>query len=484
MKLSMNNSGAERFEFLNSLLTPENEFQDLNQFYSWYEDKIRNNKFVVEEIPFSQLNNWYFELETKNLRHSSGKFFSIEGINVTTNFGHKKKWEQPIIIQPEIGILGIITKVFDGIRYFLMQAKMEPGNVNIVQLSPTVQATKSNYTKVHNGKLPKYLEYFNDFSKSKILVDQLQTEQGGRFLKKRNRNIVVEVLDDIKVDDDFIWLTLRQIKTLLRTDNLVNMDSRSVLGTIPIIQVENDNDFTSSSDYSYCRNTIEGLNPFAVEILESAVSGDRSSMSFTQAISWITEMKTKYELHVTRIPLCNTLSWSFTDSEIKHDSGSYFSVVAVKVHAFNREVINWTQPLLKELSIGLIGYLVKRINGVLHFLVQAKVEPGSFDIIDLSPTVSCSDYLRVIKSAEKPLFLEYFENPATENILLSTIQSEEGGRFFHFQNRNMIIKIDDNDLHDLPDNYKWLTLSQLMKLTRFGLLNVESRSLISSITLL
>ena len=480
----MNNQGVERFDFLNSLLTPENEFQDLDHFYSWYQDKVSNNKFVVEEIPFSHLNNWYFEQETKNLRHSSGKFFSIEGINVTTNFGSKKKWEQPIIVQPEIGILGIITKIFNGIRYFLMQAKMEPGNINIVQLSPTVQATKSNYTKVHKGNLPKYLEYFTGRSKSRILIDQLQTEQGGRFLKKRNRNMVVEVFDDIVVEEDFIWLTLRQMKAALRIDNLINMDSRSVLGTIPFVDVENENEFTGSSAYSICFEAIRNSHPFAKEILESAISGDKSSMSFTNVISWITEMKTKHELHVTRIPLCNTLNWNFTDSSIKHDSGSYFSVVAVKVHAFNREVIQWTQPIIKEVNIGLIGYLVKKIDGVLHFLVQAKVEPGSFDIIDLSPTVSCSDYLRVLKSSEKPPFIEYFENPPTEDILLSTIQSEEGGRFLHFQNRNMIIKIDDKDLNDLPENYKWLTIYQLMKLTRFGYLNVESRSLISSLTLI
>ena len=42
----------------------------------------------------------------------------------------------------------------------LMQAKMEPGNVNPLQLSPTVQATRSNYTQVHRGTGTRYLEYF------------------------------------------------------------------------------------------------------------------------------------------------------------------------------------------------------------------------------------------------------------------------------------------------------------------------------------
>lgn len=43
-----------------------------------------------------------------------------------------------------------------------MQAKIEPGNVNRIQISPTIQATKSNFMQTHGGKAPAYLEYFSD----------------------------------------------------------------------------------------------------------------------------------------------------------------------------------------------------------------------------------------------------------------------------------------------------------------------------------
>jgi oxidase EvaA len=478
----MKDSDLKRFEFLYSSLTNENEFQGFDTFLSWYESKVKNNKFIVKEIPFNLLEKWNFELETKNLRHSTGKFFSIEGININTNFGFHSKWEQPIIIQPEIGILGIITKVFKGIRYFLMQAKMEPGNVNLIQISPTVQATRSNYTKVHNGKLPKYLEYFLDYSKSKVIIDQLQSEQGGRFLKKRNRNMVIEVSDDLPIEDDFIWLTLSQIKMALKMNNVVNMDSRSVLSTIPII---NDNilyNFGKGNKYFSVYDLVGKSNTFGKQLFESAICLDKTYMTFDQVISWITQMKTKYELIVNRIPIRDVRGWNITDYSIEHESKSFFSIIAVDVQAGNREVIQWTQPLLKEKNLGLIGYIVKNINGVLHFLVQAKVEPGTVDAVDLAPTVSCSNYIYVIKSNRKPPFLELFNNPVPESILLSTIQSEEGGRFSHFQNRNMIIQVNQDELNEIPENYKWLTLSQLMNLIRFGYLNIESRSLISAIS--
>ena len=89
------------------------------------------------------MEGWYVD-SCGSLRHNSGKFFSIEGIHVETDYEIRPSWNQPIINQPEVGYLGILTKEFDGVLYFLIQAKIEPGNVNCVQLSPTLQATKSN----------------------------------------------------------------------------------------------------------------------------------------------------------------------------------------------------------------------------------------------------------------------------------------------------------------------------------------------------
>ena len=224
--------------FFKSSITLNNEFQDFDEFLNWFKYQKSSQNFIVNEIPFKKLDMWFFNKNNEELAHKSGKFFKIKGISVETNFGYKKKWEQPIIDQPEIGILGILTKVFNGVRYFLMQAKMEPGNVNILQLSPTVQATKSNFSQVHKGKLPSYLEYFTSENKSKFLHDQLQTEQGGRFFKKRNRNVVIEVSDDIDLLPGFCWLTLAEIKKLLTFDNFVNMDARSVISIIPLIDDE------------------------------------------------------------------------------------------------------------------------------------------------------------------------------------------------------------------------------------------------------
>lgn len=191
-------------KFLESALTTNNLYNSTEQVMVWLKEQNEKITVNVNQVEFDRLKGWHFDIGM-NLRHDSGRFFSIEGIEVETNWSAISKWQQPIINQPEIGYLGIITKEIHGMLYFLLQAKVEPGNVNNVQLSPTLQATKSNYSQVHNGNKPLYLEYFQKAKKEQILLDQLQSEQGARFLKKRNRNIIIKVDEDIPVYDNFIW---------------------------------------------------------------------------------------------------------------------------------------------------------------------------------------------------------------------------------------------------------------------------------------
>ena len=133
-------------------------FISTEQVLRWMKQQNEDVKSCITPIPISELRGWNYVDD--RICHHSGKFFSIDGIRISTNYRDIKNWDQPIINQPEIGFLGIIVKKFDGIYHFLMQAKIEPGNLNLVQLSPTLQATRSNYTRVHQGASPKYLEYF------------------------------------------------------------------------------------------------------------------------------------------------------------------------------------------------------------------------------------------------------------------------------------------------------------------------------------
>jgi len=484
---------SKELDFLISALTEHNPFMKTESFMDWFFSRQQAHKFQIDQIPFEKLKDWSFEPSTGNLVHASGKFFTIEGIWVEANVGRVSQWSQPIINQPEIGILGILAKNFDGILYFLMQAKMEPGNIHLVQLAPTLQATRSNYTHVHRGGTPPYLEYFLDKSDSTVLVDSLQSEQGARFLRKRNRNIIIETSKEVPVLDDYCWLTLGQIHKLIQYDNIINMDARTVLSCIQFAAPELKNRGVSGllpAVKELGTVDVSAINcdfdEFQLKLFTSAIATNEGVYDSDTIISWFTELKVLYELNTERIPLKFVKNWHKTDYQIVHDEEKYFAVIAVAVQADNREVPSWTQPLMKPQEDGIVAYLARNINGILHFLVQAKVEAGNFDVVEMAPTVQCvTGNYKDEKPENLPPFLEYVSNVPPEQVHFSTFQSEEGGRFFQEENRNMLIQLGDDFPLKVPDNYIWMTMGQIKNFIKYNnFFNVEGRCLLSCFSFL
>lgn len=442
----------------------------------WMRKQNEEIKAEIKQIPISELRGWKYRDD--RIRHDSGKFFSIDGIRIETNYRNVKNWDQPIINQPEIGFLGFIVKKIEGVYHFLMQAKIEPGNLNIVQLSPTLQATRSNYSRVHGGKSPSYLEYFNGEKDVYVLVDQLQSEQGARFLHKRNRNIIVEVdeNENIEVKEGFIWLSLGQIKELISYPNVLNMDTRTVISCI------------TYGNYSEHSLKLMGLflknnKRISENYLYSVLSSDNHLHELQDIIQWITSLKFKYELNVTPIGISETRDWIYDGNILFHKDHKYFDVIGVNVKIGNREVISWDQPMVRSAQEGLMGFLVKKINGIYHFLVQAKLEAGNFDVVEMAPTVQCltGNYRKGLNEYTIP-YLEYFINAPKESIWYSTYQSEEGGRFFQEQNLNIIVEVGDDFPIEVEENYCWLTLNQMMSFVTYNnYLNIAARSLLSAI---
>ena len=452
---------------IRSLLTERNPFNSTEDLKEWIAQRNREVEVKVEQIPFSELKMWHSKPDG-SLHHDSGRFFSIQGIDVVTDCGTNNHWRQPIINQPEVGYLGILTKEIDGVLYCLMQAKIEPGNVNCVQISPTLQATKSNYSRVHSGKSPNYLEYFVNAKPENIILDQLQSEQGARFLRKRNRNIIIKVEEEIEVKEDFRWMTLGQIKELMHYDNLVNMDTRTVLSGLKI------------SDYVTPLDGLKGMSQFGKDMILSSET-NHSYISTRDHLSWLTGLKAKFDLHVSPCPINDMPGWEITDREIARPDGKYFKIIGVNVTISNREVARWCQPLVKPMQDGLCAFIIKKINGVYHFLVQAKLECGNFDVMELAPTVQCLTG-NAEESSIKPEFYNYIMNARKEQVLIDALQSEEGGRFYHEQNRNILVEADEDFPLELPERYTWMTLRQIYKFLRFNnYLNIQARSIISAL---
>lgn len=454
---------------IRSLLTNSNPFNSTEEIRQWIERRNREVEVKVERIPFAEMKKWHSE-EDGSIRHDSGRFFSIVGIDVQTDYGNNHHWRQPIILQPEVGYLGILTKEIDGVLYCLMQAKIEPGNVNCVQISPTLQATKSNYSRIHEGKSPNYLEYFVNAKPENIILDQLQSEQGARFLRKRNRNIIIKVDEDIPVLEDFRWMTLGQIKELMHYDNMVNMDTRTVLSGLKI------------SDYITPLDGLRGMSQFGKDMILSS-STNHTFISTRDHLSWLTNLKARYDLIVNLCPIKDIPDWKKTESEIVRDDKRFFKIIGVNVTISNREVSSWCQPLVQPMQQGICAFIIRKINGVYHFLVQAKLECGNFDVLELAPTVQCLTGNIPTDINHQPEFYHYLMNAKKEQIIFDTLQSEEGGRFYKEQNRNLIVEVGEDFPLEVPERYTWMTLRQIYKFLRFNnYLNIQARSLISALS--
>ncbi|RCV52883.1 NDP-hexose 2,3-dehydratase family protein, partial [Marinitenerispora sediminis] len=417
-------------------------------FADWFAERTRAHRFRVERIPLAELDGWSFSPGTGNLTHRSGRFFTVEGLRAAGDEG-LGTWEQPIIHQPEIGILGVLAKEFDGVLHFLMQAKMEPGNPGLVQLSPTVQATRSNYTRAHRGAGVRYVEHFTRPGRGRVLVDVLQSEHGAWFHRKSNRNVIVEAAGDVPAHEDFCWLTLGQIGELLRRDAVVNMDSRSVLACAPLPDHE----------------------PGALH-------------SDTDVLSWLTTERSRREVRARLVPLAGLAGWERSASAVEHVSGRSFRVVAVRAAAGNREVPGWTQPLVEPAAAGVVAFVLRRFGGVPHLLARARAEGGLADAVELGPTVQHVPDGVVGVDADPPAFLDLVLGAGPERIRYSAVHSEEGGRFLNAVSRHLIVEAGPEEApEEAPPGHLWVTPGQLTSLAGSGrYVNVQARTLLAAVS--
>ena len=139
------------YSIVKSWAEKERSINSLQEILEWINSR---NQTVAVEIHKNKLSDstfWFYDAQQGTIHNKNNSFFSIAGFEKIGEDGSIIR--QPVILQQEIGFLGIICQEIDGVMYFLMQAKIEPGNINKIQLSPTIQATKSNFT-VWGGVIP------------------------------------------------------------------------------------------------------------------------------------------------------------------------------------------------------------------------------------------------------------------------------------------------------------------------------------------
>ncbi|MEX0881565.1 MAG: NDP-hexose 2,3-dehydratase family protein [Candidatus Saccharimonadales bacterium] len=417
----------------------------------WTERLIEQSDFEVKPSRLTQSTNWI--MVDGAIRHSSGLFFNVVG--VIWKEDSKKSYSQPFIEQREVGSLGFLLLKKGDRNRLLVQAKIEPGNVGVVQLAPTYQATASNAARIHGGKQPLYQTKFHPTSKF-IKYETLQSEQGSRFLGKQNRNILSMEDSQFRVPETHKWFYVDEFIDLLAHDYLVNTDARSVLVCSPWEELVNRKPF---SRYS---------SPFAKDLQKSFQSQSVAKLKKIQA-----DLKIfRSEAHPIQIIDIDKIDgWRMTEYGLKALSGRPFDVKYIRVIARTREVPTWDQPIIDSTCSGYIDLVCGRKDGVLQFLFSMRREPGLHDYVELSPT-----FIQEPGIAASPR--EDLAPRVKGKILVESLQSDEGGRFFQDINRYRII--DAGDVYEISEKWCWLTLAEIKALINKGsYFTNESRSAIS-----
>lgn len=445
----------------------------------WLATTRRRATLRTKRIPLSSMDKWRMDEETGNIQHEAGRFFTVLGARVRRRHRFDEQvWDQPYIDQPEVGILGILAAEFGGVLHFCLQAKEEPGNVNAVQLSPTVQATFSNYTRSHGGTLPPLVGLFMDPDPKDILFSRLQTEDGGRFLYKSNRNMIVRC-DPATVDvpsGRYIWLTLRQITALLRRDNVVNACARSVLSCL-------------LNAGAICRSDLaRALRAAGLDEDAGAWRGDdravraRCGPTPRDLFDWYDTQKAITHMHVKRVPLASLWDWHINRAgHYVHRKNRFFRVIGIHVESEDREVNAWTQPILENPREGVIGLLIRNVRGCTQVLLQAKAEPGNRPVVQIAPTVQFTpaNYIDNV-SLRRPFLFNEFRRPRLGRIIAESRQSEEGARFYREVHLHRIIEMPGEVELDLPEDYQWFTLEAVHLYMHLGeKLNSCARSILA-----
>jgi oxidase EvaA len=445
-------------ELFNSWLC-QNGIVDDSAILDLINKKNKELKVRISKCNLLEMNGWVFENGV--IHHKDNSFFKIVGIKSKSVL---VKNEQPIIIQNEIGFLGFICKKFNGVLHFLVQAKIEPGNVNKIQLSPTIQATKSNFEQKHGGRKPLYLDFFLNANKYQIIVDQIQSEQASRFYKKRNRNIVVDIGDeDIEASPSHIWMTLGQIKHFMQIPNLVNMDTRTVLSCLPYSIYQFDSEFGKFK------------NQF---LFNSIVNKD--SPDLPSAFHKINDYKMFNYYEDSFCGLDSLKRWGFENGEFVCKDKANFKVIFCKLEIEGREVRSWCQPLFEATGNALFALFAAKFGNKYKFLVRLKHEVGTFDLVEYGPTIQkeFNDVSSMPIDTIDSVLLQHLNGK--KGILNDVILSEEGGRFYHEQNRNIVIEIDKDEIPAIPDDAIWLDYKTLNYLVQSNnVLNIQLRNLLS-----
>ena len=178
-------------------------------------------------------------------------------------------------------------------------------------------------------------------------------------------------------------------------------------------------------------------------------------------------------------PLHELDGWEVRNDEFVCSEPYPFKLIFCDISIEGREVRHWTQPLFEATGIATFGLIYTHADGMTKFLVRAFPEVGCFDGIELGPSVQRE---AVALSQREDSITSFFFERLTEGrgVIFDHLLSEEGGRFYHEQNRNILLFVPAEELPPLPEGCFLMDYRTLNRLEQVNnTMNIQLRNLLS-----
>jgi oxidase EvaA len=161
------------------------------------------------------------------LRHTSGRYFQVVGVDVVGEGREVDRWSQPMIMAADVGLAAMLVARVDGVAHVLVSLRAEVGNRHRVEIGPTV-ASRGRWADLGAEVWPPHLATVLSCCPDGIRFDVMQSEEGGRLFQTRTRHLIVEG-GYVEPGPAHRWLTLGQLEALVARGHAVDIATRSLL---------------------------------------------------------------------------------------------------------------------------------------------------------------------------------------------------------------------------------------------------------------
>ena len=199
---------------------------DVSAAMTWLIDQKAAFNLDVRRIGLHDMAGWV--CDEQSIRHDEGRYFQIVGLSVGATSREVDTWTQPMLRPNPGNVVAFVCRRRQGTLEFLVQAMAQPGATDRIELAATVQLTPGNYDGPQD--LPPLADLL-DTDPLWVVVDTVQSEDGGRFQHADTRHLVIQLPEDhpVEAPANYRWMSLGLLNRLMRLGYYVNVETRSLM---------------------------------------------------------------------------------------------------------------------------------------------------------------------------------------------------------------------------------------------------------------